>query len=95
MIIKVKIKTVRKSKERIIIVWVQKHKDFINEMQEIFKFFDGQIKFKTKSRLLEYFKITSENPAIMLSLLSTIQELIPEIYFNREESVEMKEKINL
>ena len=89
MIIKLKIKTIKKSKENKIILWVQKHKDFVNEMHQIFQFFKDQITFTIKSRFFQYYKITSENPAIMLSLLSTIQELIPEIYFTSNETINL------
>ncbi|MFW9936959.1 MAG: hypothetical protein ACFFD5_04880 [Candidatus Thorarchaeota archaeon] len=90
MRIKLKIKRIKKSKENKIIIWVQKHKDFVNEMQQILNFFKDQIKYTIKSRFFQYYKITSENPAIMLSILTTIQELIPEIYFNTSEAIDLE-----
>ncbi|MFX0058902.1 MAG: hypothetical protein ACFE85_00790 [Candidatus Hodarchaeota archaeon] len=95
MIIKLKIKTAKKSKEKKLVVWIQKRKDFESEIQQLLQFFRDQISFTIKSRFFQYYKITSENPAIMISLMSTVQDLIAEIYFNEEESIEMKEHINL
>lgn len=95
MRIKLNIKTIKKGKEKKIIIWVQKHKDFVNEIEQILKFFGDQIKYSIKSRFFQYYKITSENPAIMLSILTTIQELIPEIYFSTSEAIDLKNISNI
>jgi hypothetical protein len=95
MIIKLKVKKKKKSNEKKIIILVQKHDDFVSEMNQIFHFFKDQIEYTIKSRLFQYYKITSDNPAIMLSLLSALQELIAETYFNTGESIEVEESLNL
>ena len=91
MNLKLKIKYNKKSKKRIIYAWIQKNKQFENDVNQLLRFFKDQIQITLKRRFLPYYKITSENPAIILSLFSTIQNLIPEIYFNTEESFEFKE----
>jgi hypothetical protein len=61
-------------------VWIQKDKDFNLSIIEILRFFKENIKIYKKWRFHMFYKITSENPAILLSLFSALQELIPEIY---------------
>ena len=82
MILRLKIKPVNKSNNKQIFAWVQDHKDFREEVKQIVTFFKDQITVKKRLRFHKYLKMTSENPAIMLSLLSAIQDIIPEIYFN-------------
>jgi hypothetical protein len=88
---KLKIRYDKKTKKRIISTWIQKHKDFEQDINQLLNFFKDQIQFTIKWRFFPYYKITSKNPAIILSLFSAIQDLIPEIYFNTEESFEFKE----
>jgi len=78
MILKLKIKSNNKTKSKQIFVWIEKNKAFKEDVQ------------KRIGRHV-YYKITSDNPAIMLSLLTTVQELIPEIYFNSNQSVDVEE----
>jgi hypothetical protein len=82
MIIKLKITTDRKNKKRKkkIVLWIQKHKDFDQDICQVLSFFKTNVKISQAWRFRRYYKITSENPAILLSLFSTIQELIPEVY---------------
>lgn len=91
MIVKTKVKTDKKHNKKVIIVWIQKHKDFDADIQEILKFFKDQITYSIKSRIYDYYRITSNNPAIMLSLISSVYELIAEGYFNTEESIEIQD----
>jgi hypothetical protein len=94
MIIKTKVKTNRKQNKRVIIAWIQKHKDFDKDVQDILKFFKDQISFTLISKFYQYYKISSDNPAIMFSLISSLQDLIAESYFNTEESIELQESAN-
>ena len=91
MILRLKIKTNNKSKKKQIFVWIEKNKEFKEDVQQLIEFFKEQIQVKTKIGFHVYYKITSDNPAIMLSLLTTVQELIPDIYFNTNDSVSIKE----
>ncbi len=91
MILRLKIKTNNKSKKKQIFVWIEKNKEFKEDVQQLIQFFKEQIQVKTKIGFHVYYKITSDNPAIMLSLLTTVQELIPDIYFNTNDSVSIKE----
>ena len=91
MIIKLKIRKNKKRKTYEIYAWVQRHEDFIGEIEQMFQFFQDQLNYKKIWRFHKYYKITSENPAIMISFISTIQDLIPEIYFNSEESIDIEE----
>ena len=87
MILKLIVKNNNKLKRNKIIVWIQKHKDFDNDISQIFQFFKNNIKISEKRRLYRYYKVSSDNPAIMISLFSTIHDLIPEIYFKAKECV--------
>ncbi len=91
MIIKLKIRWNIKAKRNEIYAWVQRHEDFKSDIEQIFQFFQDQLTYKKIWRFHKYYKITSENPAIMISFVSTIQDLIPEIYFNSEESIDIEE----
>ena len=87
MILKLIVKNNNKLKRNKIIVWIQKHKDFDNDISQIFQFFKNNIKISEKRRLCKYYKVSSDNPAIMMSLFSTLHDLIPEIYFKTEDCV--------
>ena len=87
MILKLIIKNNKKTKKNNIIVWIQKNGDFEEDIQQIFQFFKDNIKITEKLRVNKYYKVSSENPAIMLSLFSAVHEIIPDIYFNTEDSV--------
>jgi len=91
MILRLKIKTNNKSKKKQIFVWIEKNKEFKEDVQQLIQFFKEQIQVKTRIGFHIYYKITSDNPAIMLSLLTTVQELIPDIYFNTNESINVEE----
>lgn len=88
MKLKLKIKPNKQFKNKRIVAWIQKHSDFDNDVQQIFQFFKDQIRISKLSKFLRYYIVSSENPAIILSLFSSIQDLIPEIYFNTENLVE-------
>lgn len=82
MFLKLKIKPRSKSNHKQLFVWIQNHAEYRQEINQILEFFNDQIILKKKFWFHRYYRVTSENPAIMLSLLSTIQELIPELYFD-------------
>ena len=94
MIIKTKVKFNRKENKNVLIVWIQKHKDLEKDIQEILDFFKGQIRINLINRIHQYYKISSNNPAIMLSLISAIQDLITESYLNIEEPLDLQELAN-
>jgi len=91
MILKLKIKSNNKTKKKQIFVWIEKNKAFKEDVQQLIEFFKEQILVKKRIGRHIYYKITSDNPAIMLSLLTTVQELIPDIYFNSSQSVDVEE----
>ena len=96
MILKVKIQNnIIKNKHKRITVWIQKKKELEEDLKELFQFFKENIQVSKQIRLHKYYKVTSENPAILLSLVSTINELIPEIYFSSENPIEKTEMLNL
>ncbi len=90
MILRLKIKPVKNANNKQIFAWIQDHKDFREEVKQLLKFFKDQIIVKKRIRFHKYIRMTSENPAIMLSLLSAIQDLIPEIYFKSEEEIDIE-----
>lgn len=77
-----------------IVAWIQKNSDLNEEIQQIFKLFKDNIKISRKSKFLRYYVVTSENPAIILSIFSSIQESIPEVFFNDEDSIEIEDFID-
>ena len=93
MIFKLIIKNNKKG--NIISAWIQKRENFEEDLKQIFEFFKDKIKISKKRRFHTYYRINSENPAIILSLFSTIQEIIPEIYFKNEKALENGEILNL
>ena len=95
MILRLKIKSNIKSKTKQIYVWIEKNKEFKEDFRQLIAFFKEQIQVKTRLGFHIYYKITSDNPAIMLSLLTTVQELIPDIYFNTNDSINMEESLEI
>ena len=95
MILRLKIKSVKNANNKQIFAWIQDHKDFREEVKQLLKFFKDQITVKKRIRFHRYFRVTSENPALMLSFLSAIQDTIPEIYFNHSEEVDLEDFQNV
>ena len=91
MILKLKVK---KNKKRRIVAFIQKDKDFNDSIHQILRFFENKVRISKLSRFTRYYKVSSENPATILSLFSTVQDLIPDIYFNIEESIEIDDLSN-
>ena len=90
MKLKLKIKHKRQKK---LIALIEKNRYFNVHTLELFEFFKDNIRISKWSKIRKYFIVTSKNPGIILSLFSTIQELIPEIYFNSQDSKEIDELI--
>jgi hypothetical protein len=86
MILKLKVKN---KKNRRIVAWIQKSKDFGDNLQQIFQFFKNKVKISKLSRFTRFYIVSSKNPAIILSIYSAVQDLIPDIYFDIEEPVEI------
>lgn len=93
MIFKLKIR--KNKKGNCITAWIQKHKEIEEDLKEIFEFFKASIKISKKRRFHTFYRINSENPAIILSLFNTIHEIIPDIYFKNELATENEEILNL
>ncbi|MFX1456403.1 MAG: hypothetical protein ACFFDB_13600 [Promethearchaeota archaeon] len=91
MILKLKIKDKKKS----IVAWVQKSKIFEDNLLQIFQFFKEKITISKWSSFSRFYIISSENPAIILSMFSSIQELIPDVFFNYEETTEIEDLSSL
>ncbi len=90
MLVKIKIKQKNNTSEYSIVIWIQRNKALDVDLEQLLKFFEKQIASKKVRHIYPYYKITSDNPAMMLSLMSSIQELIPEIFFNDENDIEIK-----
>lgn len=84
MILKLIIKRNRKTKKNSIIIWIQKDGEFEEDIQSLFHFFKQNVVISEKRKLSKYYIVTSENPAIMMSLFSAIHDIIPDIYFKPE-----------
>jgi len=85
---------VKDKKRKRLVAWIKKDKDFEDNLHQLFRFFNNKISISKISKIMKYYIISSENPGIILSLFSTIQDLIPEIYFNSEDSLELEELVN-
>ena len=88
-------KTNRPSKKKRIIAWIQKNTDLNEDIQQLFQLFKDNIKISKVSKILRYYIVTSKNPAIILNIFSSIQESIPEVYFNKENSRELEDLIDI
>ncbi len=91
MIIKLKASKRKDSPRKFLSIWIQKHRDFHKDIDQLLEFFKKNIKVTTVRRLLTYYKITSEQPAIILSLFSSATDLIQEVYFKLEDSIESED----
>ena len=95
MIVKIQIKRDKKSKKSTMSVWIQKKTDVESDIQQVILFYKNDLFVKTVRRYHKYHKITSDKPAVMISLLTTVNELIPDVYFNSEDLSSLEEEINL
>ncbi|MHA2008477.1 MAG: hypothetical protein ACXABO_14170 [Promethearchaeota archaeon] len=77
---------IRPNRKKKIIAWIEKNKYFNDNTQQLFKFFKEDIHISKWSKIMNYYVVSSENPGVILSLFSAIQESIPEIYFNSQDS---------
>jgi hypothetical protein len=91
MILKLKIKSNHFTNKKHIVVWIQNQKELKSDIDQVLQFFKENIKIKSIYKFHRFYKITSKNPAIMLSLLNTIQELLTEIYFPSDEDVNLED----
>ncbi|KKL97086.1 hypothetical protein LCGC14_1096060 [marine sediment metagenome] len=87
MILKLKAKS---NKNKTVTAWIQKHKDFNDDVQQIFTFFKDKITFSKLSKITKYYVVTSTNPAIIFSLFSAVQDLIPEAYYSQLDSMDIE-----
>jgi hypothetical protein len=88
---KLKLKINPKNRKKKMVVWIQKNKDLDDNALQICRFFKDEIKFSKMSRILRYHIISSSNPGVILSLFSSIQELIPETFFFSQDSKDLEE----
>ena len=89
-----KIKPNKSSKKKRLIAWIQKNSEFNEDILQLFQLFKDNLNISKFSKISRYYVVTSENPAIILSLFSAIQESIPEVYFNKENSIEIDDLID-
>jgi len=90
-----KIKPNKRSKNKRLIAWIQKDTTFKDDIIQLFKLFKDNIHISKLSKILRYHIVTSENPAIILNLFSSIQELIPEVYFDKDDAIEIEDLIDI
>lgn len=90
MLIKLKVHKGKKLKEPAITLWIQKQRDLKRELETIFQFFKDNIDVSNSWPFKRYFKVKSDNPAILLSFFSAVQEMIPDLYFSEPRSLSMK-----
>ena len=84
MKLKIIIKKDKVSDQNKISLWIQVKEEIKQDLKQIIDFFNKDIKITTKRRFCKCYKIESDKPAIIISFLSTLQEIIPEIYFATE-----------
>jgi len=78
MIIKLKLKKGIDKKYSNIIAWIERNTEFEKDLIDVLEFFNENIKILLKRRIHKYYKIKTSNLAVMISLISTILEIIPE-----------------
>ena len=88
-----KIKPNKQSKKKRIVAWIKKNSELKEDIMQLFQLFKENLKISKLSKILRYYVITSKNPAIILNIFSSIQESIPEVFFNKENSVEIEDLI--
>jgi hypothetical protein len=93
MIVKLKIANTRKN--NCIVVWIQRNSKFEEDLLQIFDFFKENINISQIRKIHKYYKISSETPAIMISLISSILEIIPEVYFASEDLIKEAKYVNI
>ncbi|MFW9971896.1 MAG: hypothetical protein ACFFDF_17035 [Candidatus Odinarchaeota archaeon] len=86
-----KIKSNKRSKKKRLVAWIKKNSDFEDDIIQILRVFKDDIKLPKIGKILRYYIVTSRNPAIILNMFSTIQEIIPDIYFNNEDPIEIED----
>ena len=91
---KLKLKINPKHNKKKMVVWIQKNKDLDDNVVQIFRFFKDDIKSSKLSRILRYHIVSSENPGVILSLFSAVQDLIPETFFFSQDSNDLQELVN-
>ncbi|TXT65038.1 MAG: hypothetical protein BAJALOKI3v1_140029 [Promethearchaeota archaeon] len=69
------------------ILLIERDSTIEDDLKALFKFFKDSIEISKIRRLHKYYKIKSSNLAIIISLLSTILELIPEAVVVNEPSI--------
>lgn len=88
MILKLKVKS-KKNQSKRLIAWIQREKLTKSDVLQVLGFFQDQIQVSKIRKFHPYYKITSENPAIIISLFSTLQELIPDVYFSEDSTLNL------
>jgi hypothetical protein len=89
-----KIKPNKHVKKNRLIAWIQKSSELEEDMLQIFQIFKDDIKISKLSKIFRYYIVSSENPAIILNIFSTIQDILPEVYFNNDDSMEIEDFID-
>ncbi|MHA1913684.1 MAG: hypothetical protein ACW986_04030 [Promethearchaeota archaeon] len=90
---KLKLKINPKNSKKKMVVWIQKNKDLDDNALQTCRFFKNDIKFSKLSRILRYHIVSSDNPGVILSLFSAIQELIPETFFFSQDPNDLEELV--
>ncbi|MBD3194998.1 MAG: hypothetical protein GF317_08090 [Candidatus Lokiarchaeota archaeon] len=60
-------------------VLIQKEKKFLDDINQLIQFFGDNVQISNKYGIHRYYKISSENPALIFSLITALLEIIPEI----------------
>lgn len=60
------------------IIWIEQNSSIEKDLRELFKFFGENIAVSRTRRIHKYYRIKSPNLAILISVISTILEIIPE-----------------
>ena len=93
LVLKIKPDFPSKKKKKIIVL-IKKRSQIKNDILQLFNLFKDNIKISKISRFIRYYRVTSENPAIILNFYSSIQEIIPEVYFYKEDSIKVEDFID-
>ncbi|MHA1196913.1 MAG: hypothetical protein ACTSUX_13645 [Promethearchaeota archaeon] len=87
---RIRIKIKKKLKEKKITIFVQRKTIIEAELLELLNFFNDNITLKKIRLIFPYYKITSHEIPIMLSLISALGELIPDAFLDDPPDIEVR-----
>ena len=90
-----KIKPYNPSKKNRIIIWIKKKSALDDDIKQLLQIFKENIKISKLTIFLRFYIVSSTNPAIILNIISAIEESIPDVYFKDEKSITIEDYVDI